>query len=175
VIARSEVFRGWLGTWFDDVSQDVAGYIEGCEKAPAWLEENRDGFRTFRDELAVHIRESSYPPLPGVSQWATDEWLRDLWFDTFGPEVPSGDPYPVPDADWGTSRLTTYMLHAVDEDDEGASDGAPEWLAARGLTAKGVYDAISSATIRRPEPDDYDERLAQLTEAGLREDSPTDE
>ncbi len=170
MIPRSETFRGWLGTWFGDVSQDVAGYVEACEKAPAWLDENRDHFRTFRDELAVHIRESSYPPLPNLSQWATDEWLRDLWYDAFGPATPPEDPYPVPAADWGTTRLTTYMLHAVDEDEEGSSDGAAAWLAARGLTAEGVYDAISGDTVRRPEPDDYADRLARLTAAGLREE-----
>ena len=170
MISRSEAFRGWLGTWFGDVSQDVAGYIEGCEKAPTWLAENRDDFRAFRDELAVHIRESSYPPLPNSSQWMTDEWLRDLWYDTFGPDAPPGDPFPVPAEAWGTTRLTIYMLHAVDEDEEDGSDGASEWLAARGLDAKAVYDAISTATQRRPEPADYAEHLRRATEAGLRED-----
>lgn len=169
MIPRSETFRGWLSTWFGDVSQDVAGYLEGCEKAPAWLEENRDGFRVFRDELALHIRDSSYPPLRNSSQWSTDEWLRDLWFDVFGAETPAEDPYPVPADDWGGARLTTYMLHAVDEDEEGSSDGAAAWLAARGLTAKGVHDAISGPLQRRPEPGDYADHLRRATEAGLRE------
>lgn len=168
MIPRSQNFRGYLGGWFS-AETDLRLYIEACERVPAWLGEKNQGILEFRDELATHIRESSLPPRLNDSQWGTDEWLRDLWFDAFGPEAPPGDPYPVPADEWGRVRLTDYMLHAVDEDEEGSSDGAAAWLAARGLVAKGVYDAISGQTARRPEPDDYVDRLTRLTEAGLRE------
>lgn len=168
MIPRSQNFRGFLGGWFS-AETDLKLYIEACERVPAWLAENNQGLIGFRDELATHIRDSSYPPRPNSSQWATDEWLRDLWFDAFGPEPAPGDPYPVPADHWGRVRLTDYMLHAVDEDEEGGSDGARVWLAARGLTAQGVYDAISGDTVRRPEPADYADRLVRLSEAGLRE------
>ncbi|WP_053204586.1 hypothetical protein [Jiangella muralis] len=172
MIPRTKDFARYIGTWFDTTdSADM--YVEACERAPQRLAEDADGsFRAIRDELAVHVRDSSYPPLPNSSQWATDEWLRDLWYDVFGPEAPPGDPYPVPAGDWGTTRLTTYMLHAVDEDEEGSSAGAAAWLAARALTARGVYDAISAETVRRPEPDGYADRLRRLADAGLREQQP---
>ncbi|TDC51880.1 hypothetical protein E1212_10755 [Jiangella ureilytica] len=169
MIPRSKNFRGLLGGWFS-VETHIPGYIEACERVPAWLAEGKQEIIDFRDELAVHIRDSSYPALPSMTQWGTDEWLRDLWFDAFGPDTPPGDPYPVPAADWGTTRLTPYMLHAVDEDDEGSSEGAAAWLAQRDLTAQGVYGAFSHEMIRRPEPADYADHLRRATEAGLRED-----
>ena len=170
MIERSANFKAWFG-WFSDTSQEPATYIDGCERVPGWLAEGNRDFLAFRDELATHIRESSYPPLPNSSQWTTDEWLRSIWYDVFGPDAPPGDPYPVDAEDWGRIRLTPYMLHAVDEDDEGGSDGAADWLARRGLTAAGVYNAPAGTMVNfRPEPADYAEHLRRATEAGLRED-----
>ncbi|SEF12435.1 hypothetical protein [Jiangella alba] len=169
MIPRTKAFARYIGTWFDTTdSADL--YIEACERAPKRLAEDADGsFHAIRDEFAAHIRDSSNPPMRGSSQWATDEWYRSVWYDLFGPEAPPGDPYPVPADQWGRERLTDYMLHAVDEDEEGSSEGAAAWLAARGLTAQGVYDAISGETVRRPEPEGYADHLRRLTEAGLRE------
>lgn len=173
MIPRSTAFARYIGTWFD--TRDSADlYIEACERAPRRLADDTDSaFNAIRDEFAVHIRESSYPPLRNATQWTTDEWLRSIWFDVFGPEAPPGDPYPVPAHDWGSTRLTTYMLHAVDEDEEGSSDGAAEWLARRGLTAESVYNAPHDTMVNvRPQPADYLDHLKRLTEAGLREAQP---
>lgn len=98
--------------------------------------------------------------------------MRSIWYDVFGPDTPPGDPYPVPADDWGRVRLTPYMLHAVDENDEGSSDGAADWLARRGLTAAAVYNAPAETMVNfRPEPAGFSERLKRLNEAGLRDDS----
>lgn len=176
MIPRSENFRRWFGTWFSDTSQEVEPYVQGCEQAPRWLAEGEPGFVEFRDELAIHIRDSSYPPPPRMSQWGTDEWLRDVWYDVFGPEPPPGDPYPVPADHWGRVRLTDYLLEAVGEDDEDSSDGADAWLEQRGLTHRMVYEAFSIPVEQslnvRPQPDDYLDHLRRLEEAGLREPSP---
>ncbi|MBB5787654.1 hypothetical protein [Jiangella mangrovi] len=166
---RSTNFRSWFA-WFSDTSQEPGSYIEACERVSEWLAEDNQAFIEFRDELATHIRDSSLPPRRNDTQWGTDEWLRDIWFDAFGPEPAPGDPYPVPADHWGRVRFTDYMLHAVDEDDEGSSDGAAAWLAQRNLTAQGVYAAFSREMTRRPEPEGYAEHLRRATEAGLRED-----
>lgn len=172
MIPRTKAFARYIGTWFDTTdSADM--YIEACERAPSRLaEDGDDSFHAIRDEFAAHIRDSSNPALRGSTQWATDEWYRSIWYDVFGPEAPPGDPYPVAPADWGSTRVTTYMIYAVNDEPEAMSDGAPEWLAARGLDATAVYDAISSATLRRPEPDGYADHLRRLTDAGLREQVP---
>ena len=174
MIPRTKAFARYIGTWFDTTdSADM--YIEACERAPKRLAEDADGsFHAIREEFAAHIRDSSNPPLRGSSQWVTDEWYRNIWYDVFGPEAPPGDPYPVPADHWGSTRVTTYIIFAVNDEPEASSDGAPEWLAARGLTAKGAYDAISSSTLRRPEPEGYADHLRRATEAGLREDLQPD-
>ena len=174
MIPRTKAFARYIGTWFDTTdSADM--YIEACERAPKRLAEDADGsFHAIRDEFAAHIRDSSNPPLYGSTQWVTDEWYRSIWYDVFGPEAPPGDPYPVPAEDWGSALVTTYMIYTVDDDGEAGSDGTPEWLAVRGLIGTDVYDAISSAMLRRPEPDDYADHLRRATEAGLREDLPSD-
>lgn len=171
MIPRSENFRGWFGTWFSDISQEVDTYLTGCETARRWLADDAAGFAEFRHELAAHIRDSSYPPPRGESQWSTDEWLRDIWYDVFGPDSPAGDPYPVSAGHWGRVRLTSYMLHAVDDRD--SSPGTAEWLARRGLTASGIYAAFSTPVTQmlnvRPQPGDFADRLRRLTVAGLRQ------
>ncbi|SDU20437.1 hypothetical protein [Jiangella alkaliphila] len=166
---RSTNFRSWFA-WFSDTSQEADSYIEGCERVPEWLAEGNQGFIEFRAELATHIKESSLPPRRNESQWGMDEWLRDIWFDAFGPEPAPGDPYPVPLDRWGRVRFTDYLLHAVGEDDEDSSPGAAAWLAARGLDAATVTATPDGEMENvRPEPADYADRLARLTEAGLRE------
>ncbi len=173
MIPRTKNFRGWFGTWFSDTSQDPEPYIEGCESAPHWLAKGNTSFAEFRDELAVHIRDSSYPALRNTSQWSTDEWLRSIWYDVFGPEPPPQDPYPVPSDYWGRIRLTSYMLHAVDDEPDWGSPGAPDWLAQRGLTAEGVYNVRSHEMQNaRPQPPDFIRHLEHLTKAGLREPQP---
>ncbi|TDE00319.1 hypothetical protein [Jiangella asiatica] len=172
MIPRSKNFRSWFA-WFSDTSQEPRHYIDGCERVLQWLAEDAEGFSQFREELAAHIRDSSLPPPRRETQWTTDEWLRGVWFDAFGPEPPPDDPYPVPAEQWGRVRFTDYMLHAVDEDEEGSSDGAAEWLARHGLTAQGIHDAPTDGMMNvRPQPEDYLDRLKRLTEAGLREPQP---
>ncbi|WP_026874388.1 hypothetical protein [Jiangella gansuensis] len=172
MIPRSKSFRSWFA-WFSDTSQEPGMYIDGCERVPEWLAEENAAFLEFRDELATHIRESSLPPPRNETQWSTDEWLRGIWYDVFGPEASPGDPYPVPGEQWGRIRFTDYMLHAVGEDDESSTDGAADWLARHGLEAQEIYDASTDSMVNvRPQPEDYLDHLKRLTEAGLREAQP---
>ncbi|WP_157987886.1 hypothetical protein [Jiangella endophytica] len=167
-------FSGGLG--MADAEPDL--YIEACEEAPGSLAdvENAD-LLLFRDEFAAHIRESSFPPGSAAdSQWMTDEWLRDIWYDAFGPEAAPGDPYPVAPEDWGRRRLTDYMLHAVNRTPELSSPGAPAWLEKRGLTFDDIEAAVESSETRsvgfRNAPEGWLHRLHDLVERGLREEQP---
>lgn len=103
-------FRWWRQTFSDGGGELLDFYQEACNNVPARLETNFHDIRGFRDELAAHIRDSSFGPLPSETQWNTDEILRDLWFDVFGAEPPPGDPYPVPRDRWGRHRMTTYIV-----------------------------------------------------------------
>lgn len=176
MIGLSWNFRTWLGWFGGGSSQEPDIYIEGCEQVPEWLAAGNPDFLAFRDELATHIRESSFPPSHNETQWSTDEWLRSVYYDAFGPDAPEGDPYPVPTEHWGGVRLTDYMLQAVDQDDEWSSDGAPAWLTARGLTYQDIDDSLRMPQREwrnsRPQPADYLDHLERLTKAGLRESRP---
>ncbi|PSL01552.1 hypothetical protein CLV30_11340 [Haloactinopolyspora alba] len=168
---RTENLRLWVGNWFDDQG-DPETYVEGCDTAPEWLADDTDDFRSFRDELAAHIRDSSHKPLAGNEpQWINDEWLRNLHYDLFGPEPPPGDAYPVAPERWGRARWTPYLLHNVGRSDETSGEGAPAWLRARGLTYADIDSAPDSEHFR-PEPDGYQERLERLTREGARPAHP---
>lgn len=176
MITRTDNFRGWFRTWFGVAHSEPAGYLQGVERAGEWLADPASGLAEFRAELAGHIRDSSYPVDARTrGQWATDEWLRNIYFDAFGPQPPAGDPYPVPADAWRT-RLTDYALDGVGLDPDTASDGARDWLAARGLTFEDVAAAHADpdATNFRAQPDGYGERLRELSVAGLRESHPSD-
>lgn len=153
-------------------------YVEACEDVPEMLADDDDGdYRVFRDEFAAHIRHSSFPPAsPADSQWITDEWLRDIWYDAFGPEPPPGDPYPVPAEHWGHLRQTDYMIYAVKETPERSSPGAAAWLERRGLTnaevRAGILRPAEECINFRPAPEGWLERLHDLVERGLREEQP---
>lgn len=163
--------RRWLSSWFGDDMNDPDGYLEGCEQAPIWAAESGergDSFRAFRTDLAAAIRDSSVRALTaGEPQWNHDEWLRNLYYDLFGPEPPPGDPYPVPPDAWGRERTSPYLDMAVGADAERSHPGAPAWLAKRGLTY-----ADREGNHRRPEPADYQERLERLTREGARKAQP---
>lgn len=168
----------YLRTWFDDVNQPAA-YVEGCENAPRWLDDPDGDATAFRDELAALVRDSSYPPDEWESQWTTNEWLRGLWFDAFGPEPPPGDPFPVSPDDWGHSRLTPYLLLGVRGDASTSSPGAAAWLDRRGLSFADVEDAKAArragAPGLRPEPPGWADHLRQRTAAGARPADPHDD
>jgi hypothetical protein len=152
-------------------------YIEACDDVPEMLADDDEGeFHAFRDEFAAHVRDSSFPPLPRSSQWITDEWLRDVWFDAFGPEPPPDDPYPVPPEHWGRLRQTDYMIYAVKDAPERSSPGAAAWLERRGLTfgevRAGVLRPPSESVNFRSAPEGWLERLHDLVERGLRAEQP---
>ncbi|WP_053203543.1 hypothetical protein [Jiangella muralis] len=179
MIPATENFKAYFGNGFHLADELPEFYVEACEEVPEMLAGDDDGsYRSFHDEFAVHIRDSSYAPWSeGDSQWIIDEWLRNVWYDAFGPEQPPGDPYPVPAEDWGTRRLTQYMLHAVNRRPELSSPGAPAWLEARGLTfadvAAGVeWSAAAESVSFRPAPEGWLERLHDLTARGLRAEQP---
>ncbi|TDC53090.1 hypothetical protein E1212_06635 [Jiangella ureilytica] len=178
MIPESENFKEYFGGGFGMADNLPEFYIEACEEVAEMLADDEDGsYHAFRDEFAAHIRDSSFSPLPRTSQWITDEWLRNVWYDAFGPEPPPEDPYPVPTQDWGRRRLTRYMLHAVNQTPEVSSPGAPAWLAARGLTfadvAAGVeWSATAQSVSFRPAPEGWLERLHDLTARGLRAEQP---
>ncbi|PZF85018.1 hypothetical protein [Jiangella anatolica] len=162
---RTENLRLWIGNWFDD-SGDPDGYVEGCNRAPEWLDDpdQRESLLAFRDELAAHIRDSSLQSLAGSEpQWNNDEWHRNLYYDLFGPEAPPGDPYPVPPEDWGHRRQTPYLFWLPKRADR-LSEANRAWLAKRGLTHEDRGDHH-----RRPEPPDYQQRLERLTREGARQ------
>lgn len=174
----SENFKDYFSTGFGMSEYEPEFYIEACEEAPEMLADDEDGdYHAFRDELAAHIRDSSYPPTSAIdSQWMTDEWLRNIWYDAFGPEPPPGDPFPVPAEDWGHRRLTDYMLHAVNRSPEHSSPGAPAWLEARGLTFADISAAIRLSATQsvgfRSAPDGWFDHLREVTRRGLREPQP---
>jgi hypothetical protein len=175
----SENFTEYFGGGLGLADETPEAYIEACEEASAMLSDDEDGsFHAFRDEFAQHIRESSYPPhRVADSQWITDEWLRNVWYDAFGPEPPAGDPYPVPAEDWGRRRRTPYMMYAVNQRPELSSPGVPDWLEARGLTFDDVNAGVGVSLTgqfasARPAPEGWLERLHDLTERGLRTEQP---
>ena len=179
MIPKSKNFKAYFGSGFGMADDLPEFYIEACEEAPRMLADDDDGsYHAFRDEFATHIRDSSYEPWSdGDSQWITDEWLRNIWYDAFGPEPPDGDPYPVPADEWARRRLTPYMLYAVNRNPELSSPGAAAWLEARGLThddvAAGIeYSATAQSVSFRPAPEGWLERLHDLTERGLRTEQP---
>lgn len=167
---RTENFRKFMGT-FSTTNAEPEFYVDGCESAVGWARDPKwkDGFAAFKDELAAHIRDSSHTPLgKNESQWRNDEWLRNLWYDLFGPEPAPGDPYPVPADDWGRRRETPYMEHAVGDRADDSTEAERAWLAARGL----AHEDIRHGTASRPEPADYQERLERLTREGARKTQP---
>lgn len=171
-------FNDFFAAGFGMARHEPDFYIEACEEVPEMLADDEDGdYHAFRDEFAGHIRESSFtPPTSGDTQWMTDEWLRDIWYDAFGPEPPPGDPFPVPSEDWGHRRLTDYMLHAINKSPEHSSAGAPVWLAARGLTfadiSAGVGLSATQSVGFRSAPDGWFEHIKDVTRRGLRQPQP---
>lgn len=175
----SSNFRQFFGSGFGMADDVPDFYVEACEEAPSKLVDGaNESYRAFRDEFARHLSESSYPPhSAGESQWTTDEWLRNVWYDAFGPEPAPDDPYPVPAEQWGRRRITDYMVHAIRRTPELSSPEAPAWLEARGLTfadvAAGVeWSATAGGVAFRPAPDGWLERLHDLTARGLRAEQP---
>lgn len=172
----SRKFQQMFG-WFALADDEPGLYIEAIEEVPARLADDASGgYHAFREEFAVHIRESSFPPSSPNSQWITDEWLRDIWYDAFGPEPAPGDPYPVPAEHWGLLRQTDYMIYAVKETPERSSPGAAAWLERRGLTFAEVRDGVlrpaAESVNFRPAPEGWLVHLKDLTERGLREPQP---
>ncbi|MBB5787046.1 hypothetical protein [Jiangella mangrovi] len=178
MIPWSRRFQLIFGGGFALADDEPALYIEAVEEAPVRLANDASGsYHAFREEFAVHIRESSFPPeSEAESQWMTDEWLRDVWYDAFGPEPAPGDPFPVPQEDWGHSRLTDYMLHAINQTLETSAPGAAEWLAARGLTVEDIGAAVDRSPTQsvgfRSAPEGWLDHLHDLTARGLREAQP---
>jgi len=170
-------FREAFGTGFG-IADDVPSiYVECIEESPAKLARGDERYLQFKEEFAAHIRDSSFPPpYEGDTQWMTDEWLRNIWYDAFGPEPLPGDPFPVPHKDWGRRRLADYMIYAVNETPEFNSPGAPAWLEARGLTFADVNAAVELSATQsvgfRSAPEGWLEHLKQLTDRGLREPQP---
>lgn len=176
MVPRSDNFMRYLRTWFDDLQMPDA-YVEACEKLPGWLADEADTtIAPFRDELAAHLRDSSFPPAEDETQWSSDEWLRRLWYDTFGPEAPPEDPFPLPARDWGHTTVTTYMIYAVGSGPEDSSPGAAAWLKRRGLThddVRAAKEAVRSGTAPwRAEPPEWQDHLDRLVADGRR---PADE
>lgn len=178
MIPESKHFKIHFSGGFGMADSEPQFYIEACEEVPERLTgDERGTFHAFRDELAAHIRDSSFAPLPRSSQWMTNEWLRDIWFDAFGPEAPPGDPFPVPREDWGHTRLSDYMLHAVNVSAPDWNTAATlAWLEARGLTVADVDAAVDLSASRsvgyRNAPEGWLEHLKELTDRGLREPQP---
>lgn len=167
---RTETFNRWMqqAAYMPEVGES---YDWICHNAQTFLEDDRSDIRTFRDELAAHIRDSSYAPNPAWTQWMHDEHLRDLWFDLFGPEPPPGDPYPVPRERWGRHRMTDYMQGLQWRHPEWMHQPAHDWLAARGVTWDDLAAYHSPGAERdysRPEPAGYRKRLAELAAEGRR-------
>ena len=174
----SKNFRVFFGAGFSLGDDEPALYVEAAEETVAMLADDPDGnYHAFRDEFAAHLRDSSFPPFrPADSQWMADEWLRDVWYDAFGPEPPQGDPYPVPSEHWGRLRQTDYMIYAVRETPERSSPGAAAWLERRGLTFTEVRDGVLRPAAEcvnfRPAPEGWLDHLHELTARGLREPQP---
>ncbi|SDT55417.1 hypothetical protein [Jiangella sp. DSM 45060] len=156
-----------LGNWFTGVDNDPDGYTEGCESVAKWEREpeRSEQLAAFKKELAAHVRDSSDTPLSKrETQWLNDEWLRNLWYDLFGPEPAPGDPYPVPAEEWGHPRETPYIEYAVG-DEADSTEAEKAWLAQRGLTHADIRRGYSW---RQQPPADYADRLARLTAEGRR-------
>ncbi len=167
----SEHFMKWKRRFSNDQAELLDFYFDACEHVPEWLETNHGDIHRFRNELAAHIRDSSYGPLGSETQWSTDEILRDLWFDVFGIDPPPGDPYPVPPERWARNRMTTYMQDIPWKRPDVIPPTNYDWLAARGLTLDdlGAYRQPGAVhDYLRPEPAGYRERLAELTAQGRR-------
>lgn len=129
----------------------------------------------LRDTIAAHLRDSSHRPLGlDTSQWINDEWMRDLWFDVFGPEPVPDDPYPVPGDDWGSVRWTPFMHHlaahgAHDECD--LDQAAATWFRTHRVPRGHATPSADDPTYR-PEPDGYHDRLDRLIHDGTRRAMP---
>ncbi|MBB5789911.1 hypothetical protein [Jiangella mangrovi] len=167
----SENFRRWRQEFSDYGGDLIDFYVEACDNVPAWLDSNHENIRGFRDELAGHIRDSSVGPFPSETQWTTDEYLRNLWFDVFGAEPPQDDPYPVPRERWGRHRMTTYMRDIPYRHPERVRPEALTWLEARGVTIEDLAayrEPGAEVEYSRPEPPGFRDRLAELTAAGKR-------
>lgn len=176
MIPESNLFKNFFATGFGAADHEPDLYVEACEAAAEKIAAGSSNYQAFREELAAHIRDSSFAPTPPDSQWINDEWLRNIWYDAFGPEAPSGDPYPVPAEHWGHLRQTDYMIHAVKDTPEFSSPGAPAWLEARGLTnaevRAGVLKPPAECINFRPEPEGWRNHLKDLTDRGLRDPQP---
>ena len=178
MIPLSRNFKGFFSSGFGMARYEPNFYVEACEEAADILaKDSSNNYHAFKEEFATHLRDSSFPPpSEGDTQWMTDEWLRNIWYDAFGPEAPPGDPYPVPLEDWGHRRLTDYMIYAVNETPEFSSPGAPDWLEARNLTFADINAAVElSATESvgfRSAPEGWLNHLKRLTDQGLREPQP---
>lgn len=167
----SENFRWWRQRFSDGGGELLDFYQEACDNVPAWLESNFNDLRGFRDELAAHICDSSVGPFPSETQWGTDEILRDLWFDVFGPDPAPDDPYPVPRERWGRHRTTTYMRDIPTKDTSRVPESTRQWLADRSITFEDLAayrEPGADVDYSRPEPPGFRERLAELTTAGKR-------
>lgn len=172
----SDTFRSFLASVFNDALEPLQIYLRSCESVPAWLASDRaEELSRFRDELAAHIRDSSYADSDDP-QWLADEHLRDLWFDAFGPTPPPDDPFPVDAGAWGHTRLTPYLVHGVGSGPDDSSPGASAWLERRGLTFADVEAAIMLPTDEaenvRSAPQGWPEHLGRLTDEGRRDAQP---
>jgi hypothetical protein len=167
----SENFLRWREVFSDGGGELIEYYEEACDAVQEWLASNFNDIRGFREELAGHIRDSSVGPFPSETQWTTDEYLRDLWFDVFGAEPPPGDPYPVPRDRWGRHRMTTYMRDIPYRHPERVRPESLAWLDARGVTIADLAayrEPGAEVEYSRPEPPGFRDRLAELTAAGKR-------
>ncbi|SEF16883.1 hypothetical protein [Jiangella alba] len=177
MIGMSHNFKVFFSGGFGMADHEPDLYVEACEDVPEMLADDDGDYQAFREEFAAHIRDSSFPPSSSLdSQWMTDEWLRNVWYDAFGPQPPPGDPYPVPPEHWGHLRQTDYMIYAVKDTPEQSSPGAATWLERRGLTSSnvraGVLRPASESVNFRDAPEGWLERLHDLVERGLREEQP---
>lgn len=167
----TEHFLKWKRRFSNDQAELLEFYYEACHNVPEWMATNHDDIHRFHDELAAHIRDSSYGPKSTETQWGTDEILRDLWFDIFGIEPPPDDPYPVPSERWARHRMTKFMRDITWRKPDRIPQPDYDWLAARGLTLDdlGAYrEPGAERDYLRPEPPGYRERLAELTAQGRR-------
>lgn len=178
MITVSKNFKLFFSGGFGMADHEPDIYVEACEEVPEMLADDpEEDYQSFREEFAAHIRDSSFPPTSvGHTQWMTDEWARNVWYDAFGPEPPPGDPYPVPLEHWGHLRQTDYMFYAVKDTPERSSPGAAAWLEQRGLTLAevraGVLRPSEECINFRSAPEGWLEHLKALTDQGLREPQP---
>ncbi len=158
-------------------------YLHFCARTARLIAANKlpDHMRKLRDDLARCIRSSSHRPLTlDTPQWANDEWMRDLWFDVFGPDPAPGDPYPVTRDDWGTTRWTPAMRALTTHDAPPGSQlhaQTTTWCSARQLTPSQLKTARGTNTSadlkhHRPEPAGYRDRLKRYVAEGVRRAMP---